>query len=320
MALRNLNGLVVVVALAAAGCGARVAPSNEPASTPDCSSDAQDADAYEPPCPASPPTIGRPCSAEGVECMYGNSANVDCRPTFVCKSGAWKDEPLQGAGACLACGGSASCPASAAGTDGVDCSGSAICAVTGGGTCWCGPGSIWPLGCGPRTWRCSAPAPGCDVVPANPGTTCSSEGLLCRYNNCGPKNARECIGGIWTFASAGYCPVSTRRAKTDIEYLGPDELARVARDVQSMKLATWSYNVPGLDDGRRHLGIIIEDQPPASFAVDPKRSMVDLYGYTSMLVATVQAQGKAIAAHQIEIDMLTHEIADLRREMTRRSK
>jgi hypothetical protein len=48
--------------------------------------------------------------------------------------------------------------------------------------------------------------------------------------------------------------------------------------------------------------------------------MVDLYGYTSMLVATVQAQGKAIAAHQIEIDMLTHEIADLRREMTRRSK
>jgi hypothetical protein len=134
------------------------------------------------------------------------------------------------------------------------------------------------------------------------------------------RNARECKDGIWTLADAGFCPVSTRRAKTDIEYLGPDEVARVARDVQSMKLTTWSYNLPGLDDGRRHLGIIIEDQPPASFAVDPKRSMVDLYGYTSMLVATVQAQGKAIAAHQIEIDMLTHEIADLRREMTRRSK
>jgi hypothetical protein len=48
--------------------------------------------------------------------------------------------------------------------------------------------------------------------------------------------------------------------------------------------------------------------------------MVDLYGYTSMLVATVQAQGKALAAHQVEIDTLKREIATLRGEMARGKK
>ena len=46
--------------------------------------------------------------------------------------------------------------------------------------------------------------------------------------------------------------------------------------------------------GRRRLGFILEDQPAASFATDPERSQVDIYGYVSMLVAVVQEQQREI--------------------------
>jgi hypothetical protein len=57
----------------------------------------------------------------------------------------------------------------------------------------------------------------------------------------------------------------------------------------------------------RHLGFIIEDMPEGSAAVLPSRDRVDLYGYTSMTVASLQHQ-------QREIDELKTELAKLRRE------
>jgi len=65
------------------------------------------------------------------------------------------------------------------------------------------------------------------------------------------------------------------------------------RVVGRRKLATYEYRDPALA-GKRHLGFIIEDVP-GSPAVERDGNMVDLYGYASMSVAAVQAQGEEIA-------------------------
>ncbi|MFT5354853.1 MAG: hypothetical protein ACI9KE_002066 [Polyangiales bacterium] len=96
--------------------------------------------------------------------------------------------------------------------------------------------------------------------------------------------------------------MSTRRAKRDIEYLGEAEIETLAAAAMSTRLTTYEYIDPALD-GRRRLGFIIEDQP-ASYAVDPERSQVDLYGYTSMLVAAMQSQERRIEALEGELRAL----------------
>jgi hypothetical protein len=71
----------------------------------------------------------------------------------------------------------------------------------------------------------------------------------------------------------------------------------------SISLASYSYkNDP--PTARRRLGFIIDDQPDPSFAVDDDRTHVDLYGYTSMLLATVQEQQKEIAELKRRVDRL----------------
>lgn len=93
--------------------------------------------------------------------------------------------------------------------------------------------------------------------------------------------------------------MSSRRAKRDIEYLSPEQIEHVARELQSTRLASYEYTDPALA-GRRHLGFIIEDRP-TSYAIDPERSQVDLYGYTSMLVAALQSQERRIEALEREL-------------------
>ena len=96
--------------------------------------------------------------------------------------------------------------------------------------------------------------------------------------------------------------MSTRRAKRDIEYLDDAEVDALARVALDTRLTTYEYIDPALD-GRRRLGFIIEDQP-TSYAVDPERSQVDLYGYTSMLVAAIQRQEREIQALRRELQAL----------------
>jgi hypothetical protein len=55
------------------------------------------------------------------------------------------------------------------------------------------------------------------------------------------------------------------------------------------------------------LGFIIDDVEP-SVAIDPGRDMVDLYGYTSMAVAALQAQARDIEALKKEVARLRHEL------------
>ena len=157
----------------------------------------------------------------------------------------------------------------------------------------------------PAVWACEAPNadPACPAAQPLLGSACALDAQVCDYG-CEEGMRRVCAGGGWTRASSpGGCPMSTRRAKRDIEYLDPSEVDAVAADVLATRLATYEYTDPARA-GRRHLGFILEDQPGA-YSVDPERSQVDLYGYTSMLLAALQSQERRIEA-------LERELAELR--------
>lgn len=164
---------------------------------------------------------------------------------------------------------------------------------------------------GNATWQCDQRplAPGCPQGSPRYGEACSQAGLTCEYGCNSPDGVVQCTGGAWQIGSMRNCPISTRALKRDITYLAPAEADALAAQVRATRLATYEYTVPAMA-GRRRLGFIIEDQP-ASYAVDPERSEVDLYGYTSLLVATVQAQDRQIQA-------LTRRIEGLERALPSR--
>jgi hypothetical protein len=105
--------------------------------------------------------------------------------------------------------------------------------------------------------------------------------------------------------------MSSRRAKTDIRYLSDSDIASLATQALRIRLATYEYKAAPYA-GQRHLGFIIEDSPDVP-AVDRDGSLIDLYGYTSMLLATTQAQ-------QRQIESLQSKVEALRLQVSRRSK
>ncbi len=107
----------------------------------------------------------------------------------------------------------------------------------------------------------------------------------------------------------GGCPISRRKFKRDIHYLDPAERDEAAKQALSMGLSTWSYNWDA-PDARRHLGFIIDDQE-GSRAVTADGDHVDLYGYTSLTLAAVQADHARLEAQQAEIDALKAELREL---------
>ena len=102
---------------------------------------------------------------------------------------------------------------------------------------------------------------------------------------------------------AGGCPISRASAKRDIHYLDPAEIDRLYAELRSLRLAAYRYRDAGPGPADR-LGFIIDDGPPAA-CVNGGGDRVDLYGYTSLAVAAVQAQAK-------RIEVLERELAELR--------
>ena len=281
-------GLVSLLSLAvlAGGCGG---------ATPLTTSDA----GVTPVCPAALPTEGAACTRNGAVCEYGDDPRVQCRTFASCTTARWS----VAAGTCDALP-PAACPASRAAAEGQTCAVEGAFCSYDGLACECTNCIRYPLErCdGPRTWRCVAPSAQASCPAARPraGEACASEGLACSYG-CEPARSRRCTAGLWTPSdSPGGCPISSRAAKRDITYVAPPEADALAREVLATRLATYEYTDPLLA-GRRRLGFILEDQAPASYAREPDRSAVDLYGYTSMLVATVQAQDRRIRALEAAI-------------------
>lgn len=135
---------------------------------------------------------------------------------------------------------------------------------------------------------CPAGAAMCD-----PGEGC---GVLLR---CTDRDPRVQTGG---------CPISRRASKSDIRYLRPADLADLERQTRSIHLARYRYkDAPA----RERLGFIIDDAA-GNPAIDEPRDMIDLYAYTSMVVATVQRQAA-------RLDQQERQIAQLQAELRRRT-
>jgi hypothetical protein len=102
----------------------------------------------------------------------------------------------------------------------------------------------------------------------------------------------------------GGCPISSRNFKDGIEYVGGDGLQELHDEALRIRLATYNYKGQYEDPNPKHLGFIIEDAPPESPAVEWSRDRVDMYGYLSMVVATMQIQEKEIEALRRELAYL----------------
>jgi len=138
------------------------------------------------------------------------------------------------------------------------------------------------------------------------GTTCATGGATCDPGTgcgvllrCTDKDPRTQPGG---------CPISRLASKRDVRYLNEADLAGLEAQVRAIRLARYRYKDAPT---RERLGFIIDDVP-ASPAVDEPRDMIDLYAYTSMVVAAVQRQAQRLEAQDREIGRLHRELDQLR--------
>ncbi len=161
----------------------------------------------------------------------------------------------------------------------------------------------WYRTCGDVVCSSYMPTPGATVCSTqSEGGTCTQDGDSCEIPDDGCNADLLCTTGD----PATNCPISQARFKRDIRYLQPDERERILEHLLGTRLATYRYRRES-DAAPRRLGFIIDDQPDSP-AVLPSGERVDLYGYTSMAVAAIQAQA-------VQIEELRAEIAQLRRQL-----
>lgn len=150
--------------------------------------------------------------------------------------------------------------------------------------------------------------PPADVLPCADGVkelgSCDVEGAACdanlgcgAYLLCAESDPKQAPGG---------CPISKAKYKKEIRYLDQERAEEYRKELLGLKLATWRYRTDKGEDELR-LGFIIDDHP-TGVIVDEGRDQVDLYGYTSLAIATIQQQAK-------ELESLKQEMKSLRRKL-----
>lgn len=171
----------------------------------------------------------------------------------------------------------------------------------------------------PLQWyaTCGSPACGGYTGPFDGVPECTTEAV---GDACATEDARcdlvddcdvllACVREDPTQGPGG-CPISRRRYKHDIHPLTDAERDAAARQALSMGLSTWRYNWDSAATPK-HLGFVIDDVP-GSPAVTADGDHVDLYGYTSLTLAAVQADHARLEAQQAELDALRAEVAALK--------
>ncbi len=91
---------------------------------------------------------------------------------------------------------------------------------------------------------------------------------------------------------------SSRRYKDDVRYLSAAQVQDLARQIESLPLATFRY-----DDQvgyRPRLGFLTEDAPSAPFVSEDGRT-VDLYSLLGASIAAIQAQDARIRALEQQV-------------------
>lgn len=198
--------------------------------------------------------------------------------------------------------------------------GSSCTSLTGAPACQCVPTTCQP-GAGTFFYTCGDPV--CGGHQSHPGVpACTTEqagkACSCLGAECDPDDAcnrlLECATSDPTHG--GLCPISRRRYKQNIHYLGAQEVKRLHDALINFHLASYQYNMPWAPTDT-HLGFIIDDVEPSP-SVAPNGDTVDLYGYTSMAVAAVQEQAREIDQLRREVESLRHELQEARLGRPRR--
>lgn len=152
-----------------------------------------------------------------------------------------------------------------------------------------------------RGWTRDRLLPLCGSLVA--GDPCRRPGQECDIRLDGCNVNLRCA----TTDPATNCPISRAAYKRDIRYLDAGQAEGLRDELMSYRLATWEYRADGAA-APEHLGFIIDDVAPSP-AVAADGETVDLYGYTSMTVATLQVQQRQIEALQAKVEALEAELA-----------
>jgi hypothetical protein len=135
---------------------------------------------------------------------------------------------------------------------------------------------------------------------SDPGVRCCPQGSLCRGSGVCNK---DLICTDRDPAPPGGCRWRSRRQyKRDIEYLAASDLNRLRSELLAINLTRFRYEGEE-PTAPSHLGFIIEDVEPSP-CVDAASDSVDLYGYISMAVGTLQVQQRELKALRREVDAL----------------
>ncbi len=145
-------------------------------------------------------------------------------------------------------------------------------------------------------WTPTTGVPLCTTEQA--GAACTTDGAQCDAKaGCG--QFLKCAASD---PKAVGCPKSRASLKSEIRYVDSAERQKLAAELLDTRLATYRYAAGG-PEAPRHLGFLIDDQPNSP-AIDAQRDMVDLYGYLSLSVATLQEQQRQIEQLRAEVQAL----------------
>lgn len=171
----------------------------------------------------------------------------------------------------------------------------------------------------PPRWYFTCGDPVCRGYTSSGIASCTSAQVAGQA--CGPRDAscdpRDDCNRLLTCSiddptrRPGGCPISRASAKRDVRYLDDEDLDRRYVELRALRLATYRYRDARPTSPER-LGFVIDDGPPA-VCVAGDGETVDLYGYTSLTVAAVQAQAR-------RIEELEREVAGLRARLEQHTK
>lgn len=177
------------------------------------------------------------------------------------------------------------------------------------------PEPTWFLDCGdPACSGYDGPFDGVPLCTSEAeGDPCADEGATCDPVDdcnallvCATEDPQDQTGG---------CPISRVRHKRDVRYLDPAGVADAAAQAGAMRLATWNYRWEPAGTPP-HLGFLIDDVE-GSVAVRPDGEHVDLYGYTSLVLAATQAQQVRLAEQEARLAAQEARIRELEARLDR---
>lgn len=271
------------------------------------------------------------CTAEGAACtvLEGQQDSDPCCEGSSCAVDTCSDAPAPAPcfGTCQADEPGGMCvnegdPCSIVGDADDPCCDGSACAIEActdsippncTGTCTAGappPGELrWFTTCGdPVCGPPTDPPPGEGCTTEVEGEACTEQGVSCQTGECG---ASLICATTDPKLSPGGCPISRAHYKRDIHYLNDSQRRDYADQLMALPLATYRYK--SAPDARPQLGFIIEDVEPSA-SVDAPRDRVDLYGYASMAVATLQVQARELETMRQELALMRQRLAEVEQQ------